>query len=55
VNTAPVLATLQALEQDTHIHIHKENNILFPAGIAAEDRVARRDAARREARDGTDE
>ena len=26
------------LEQDTHQHIHKENNILFPAGIEAERR-----------------
>lgn len=29
---------LGELEQDTHMHIHKENNILFPAGIAAERR-----------------
>ena len=29
---------LGELEQDTHLHIHKENNILFPAGIAAEER-----------------
>ncbi|MCA9294149.1 MAG: DUF542 domain-containing protein [Phycisphaerales bacterium] len=27
------------LERDTHRHIHKENNILFPAGIAAEERL----------------
>ncbi len=27
------------LERDTHIHIHKENNILFPAGIEAEKRL----------------
>jgi len=27
---------LGELEKDTHMHIHKENNILFPAGIAAE-------------------
>lgn len=27
------------LERDTHLHIHKENNILFPAGIAAEERA----------------
>jgi regulator of cell morphogenesis and NO signaling len=31
------LSTLEALEADTHRHIHKENNILFPAGVAAED------------------
>ncbi len=27
---------LGEFEQDTHIHIHKENNILFPAGVQAE-------------------
>lgn len=27
---------LRELEQDTHVHIHKENNILFPAGVKAE-------------------
>lgn len=27
---------LAELESDTHAHIHKENNILFPAGIEAE-------------------
>lgn len=27
---------LGELERDTHVHIHKENNILFPAGIEAE-------------------
>ena len=32
-----VLDTLRTLEADTHRHIHKENNILFPAGVAAED------------------
>ncbi len=30
---------LRELESDTHIHIHKENNILFPAGVAAEQRL----------------
>lgn len=29
---------LDDLERDTHLHIHKENNILFPAGIEAERR-----------------
>ncbi len=29
---------LGELERDTHMHIHKENNILFPAGIEAEKR-----------------
>lgn len=27
---------LRDLERDTHVHIHKENNILFPAGVRAE-------------------
>lgn len=27
---------LESLERDTHIHIHKENNILFPRGVEAE-------------------
>ncbi|MFG0244416.1 MAG: iron-sulfur cluster repair di-iron protein [Phycisphaerales bacterium JB054] len=31
---------LGELERDTHVHIHKENNILFPAGIEAERRRA---------------
>ncbi|MCA9277295.1 MAG: iron-sulfur cluster repair di-iron protein [Phycisphaerales bacterium] len=31
-----MLRTLGQLEADTHVHIHKENNILFPAGIEAE-------------------
>ncbi|MCB9848499.1 MAG: DUF542 domain-containing protein [Phycisphaeraceae bacterium] len=30
---------LADLERDTHLHIHKENNILFPAGIEAEKRL----------------
>lgn len=30
---------LAELERDTHLHIHKENNILFPAGIEAEERL----------------
>ncbi len=34
-----MLATLAQLESDTHLHIHKENNILFPGGIAAEERL----------------
>jgi regulator of cell morphogenesis and NO signaling len=28
--------SIAALERDTHVHIHKENNILFPAGVRAE-------------------
>ena len=35
-----VMDTLGALERDTHIHIHKENNILFPAGIRAEEEAS---------------
>lgn len=35
-----LLDTLRELERDTHIHIHKENNILFPAGVRAEDDAA---------------
>lgn len=30
---------LAALEADTHMHVHKENNILFPAVIELEQRV----------------
>jgi regulator of cell morphogenesis and NO signaling len=30
------LSLLESLERDTHIHIHKENNILFPRGVEAE-------------------
>ena len=30
---------LQQLESDLHIHIHKENNILFPAGAAMEQQL----------------
>ncbi len=32
-----VYRLLRRLEQDTRIHIHKENNILFPAGVVAEE------------------
>lgn len=31
-----MLSLLEGLEKDTKVHIHKENNILFPAGIRAE-------------------
>ena len=31
---------LAALEADTHLHIHKENNLLFPRAIAAEQQLA---------------
>lgn len=35
---------LERLETDTHLHVHKENNLLFPAVVAMED--ARAAAAR---------
>ncbi|NUQ01688.1 MAG: iron-sulfur cluster repair di-iron protein [Armatimonadetes bacterium] len=35
-----MLDGLHELEQDLHIHIHKENNILFPRAIAAEARFS---------------
>lgn len=41
---------IAALEHDTHRHIHKENNILFPAGIKAEERRNAEEAARAMAR-----
>lgn len=31
-----LMDVLRDLERDTHVHIHKENNILFPAGVRAE-------------------
>lgn len=31
---------LAALEADTHRHVHKENNVLFPAVVAREDALA---------------
>lgn len=42
-----VMDTLRSLERDTHIHIHKENNILFPAGIRAEEASQHRTTAAR--------
>ncbi|MBX3379107.1 MAG: iron-sulfur cluster repair di-iron protein [Phycisphaeraceae bacterium] len=32
-----MVGLLRDLERDTHVHIHKENNILFPAGVRAEE------------------
>ena len=29
-------AGLAELEADTHLHVHKENNLLFPAVVAEE-------------------
>lgn len=37
-------AGLAELEADTHLHVHKENNLLFPAVLAAEARLAGRDS-----------
>jgi len=31
---------LAALEADTHLHVHKENNLLFPAAVEAEQALA---------------
>jgi regulator of cell morphogenesis and NO signaling len=36
---------LQGLETDTHLHIHKENNVLFPAVVVLEQRFATGSAA----------
>ncbi len=33
---------LAELETDTHLHVHKENNVLFPAVLALEDALAPR-------------
>jgi regulator of cell morphogenesis and NO signaling len=35
-------ASLADLEADTHLHIHKENNVLFPAVVAKEQELAAR-------------
>lgn len=34
-----LFAGMHELETDTHLHIHKENNVLFPAVVALESRV----------------
>ena len=34
-----LFANLQALESDTHVHVHKENNILFPKTIEKENEL----------------
>ena len=31
---------LAELEADTHLHVHKENNLLFPAVVALEQQLA---------------
>jgi regulator of cell morphogenesis and NO signaling len=35
-----LFAGLAELEADTHLHVHKENNVLFPAVVALEQRLA---------------
>lgn len=40
------LAGLRELEMDLHLHIHKENNILFPRAVELESRVASADVGR---------
>ena len=35
---APALAALAALELDTHVHIHKEDYVLFPAALRLTER-----------------
>ena len=37
---AALFAGLAELEADTHLHVHKENNVLFPAVVALEQRLA---------------
>lgn len=37
-SVASLLAGLRDLEDDTRHHVHKENNVLFPAGLALEER-----------------
>jgi regulator of cell morphogenesis and NO signaling len=33
-----LLSRLSDLEADLHVHIHKENNVLFPRALAVESR-----------------
>lgn len=35
-----LVAGFETMEADTHLHMHKENNRLFPAAIAAEQQFA---------------
>jgi regulator of cell morphogenesis and NO signaling len=39
-STLSLMAGLAELEADTHLHVHKENNHLFPAAIESEQRFA---------------
>jgi regulator of cell morphogenesis and NO signaling len=38
-STQALMAGLAELEADTHLHVHKENNHLFPAVTAMEERL----------------
>ncbi len=40
-----LMAGLEALEADTHVHIHKENNVLFPAVFGLERRLSEEEAS----------
>lgn len=35
-------AGLAEVEADTHLHVHKENNLLFPAALEAERALSER-------------
>ncbi|MEJ7799408.1 MAG: hemerythrin domain-containing protein, partial [Ilumatobacter sp.] len=37
---AALFAGLAELETDTHLHVHIENNVLFPAVVALEQQLA---------------
>jgi regulator of cell morphogenesis and NO signaling len=37
-------AGLAALDEDTRLHVHKENNVLFPAVLRTEQRLVERSA-----------
>ena len=37
---AALFTALEELEADTHLHVHKENNVLFPAVERLEARLA---------------
>jgi regulator of cell morphogenesis and NO signaling len=37
---AALFSGLAELEADTHLHVHKENNVLFPAVVALERQLA---------------
>jgi regulator of cell morphogenesis and NO signaling len=45
-STRALMAGLAELEADTHLHVHKENNHLFPAALALEERLTASSAQR---------